>query len=333
MSYAEIVEKGGRRLKELGVYDRYFNRGAESGATLRINREFFDTMRFRFNLIDAQPASTETEIFGVKLQTPVFGAAISTSAEMQKINDKPLVNVAKGVKDAGSLMFLGISSEPQLEAVLETGAPTVKIIKPYKDHKLVIQKLEHAERVGVKAVGMDIDFILGAKDVDTPIRADIMSPKTSKDLKDFASVTKLPFIIKGVLGRKDAEKAVAIGAKCIIISNHGGNVLDYAAHALEVLPEMKVATGDRLKVLVDGGFRRGTDVLKALALGADGVCVGRLLLLALAASQNDGVRDIIKAVTAQLQRTMTLTGCSTLRDINQTILTRSNYIPHFQTAE
>jgi hypothetical protein len=241
--------------------------------------------------------------------------------------------VARGVKEAGSLMLLGISSEKQLESVIETGAPTVKIIKPYKEHKLVIQKLEHAERVGVKAVGMDIDFIMGAKEGDTPIRADVMGPKTCKDLKDFASVTKLPFIIKGVLGRKDAEKAVEIGAKCIIISNHGGNVLDYAAHSLVVLPEVKVAAGDKLKVLVDGGFRRGTDVLKALALGADGVCVGRLLLLGLAANLNDGVRDIIKAVTAELQRNMTLTGCPTLTDINQSILERTTYIPHFQAAE
>jgi len=327
------VENGRRRLKELGVYDRYFTRGAESGATLRINREFFNTMRFRFNLIDTQPASTETEMFGVKLQTPVFSGALSINAEMLKIDANPLVNTAKGIKDANSLMLIGISNEKQLEDVIHTGAPTVKIVKPYKDHKLVIQKLEHAERVGAKAVGMDIDFILGTKDVDTLFRADIMSPKTSKDLKDFISVTKLPFIIKGVLGSKDAEKAVDIGAKCVIISNHGGNVLDYAAHALEVLPEVKASTGDRLKVLVDGGFRRGTDVLKALALGADGVCVGRLLLLALAANPNDGVRDIIKAVTAELQRTMTLTGCITLKDINQSILGKSSYIPHFQTAE
>ena len=333
MDYMEIVEKGRRRMKELGVYDRYFTRGAESGATLRINREFFGTMRFKFNIIDALLASTETEIFGCKLKTPVMSAAFSTGAELQKITDSPLVMLAQGVKEAGSMMFVGISSEKQLESVVETGVPTVKIVKPYNKHELVIQKIEHAERVGVKAVGMDIDFIIGAKDRDTVRRADVMGPKTSKDLRDFVSVTKLPFILKGVLGKKDAEKAVDIGAKCIVVSNHGSSVLDYAAHSLEVLPDIKSVSGDKMKVFVDGGFRRGTDVLKALALGADGVLVGRLLLLGLAANLNDGVRDIMKAVTAELQRAMTLTGCGTLTDVNQSILERSNYIPHSKIEE
>src|SRR5208283_2342393 len=127
-------------MKELGVYDRYFTRGAESGATLRINREFFGTMRFKFNIIDALPASTETEIFGCNLKTPVMCAALSTGVELAKITDSPLVMLARGVKDAGSMMFVGISSEKQLESVVETGAPTVKIVKPYKNHELVIQK-------------------------------------------------------------------------------------------------------------------------------------------------------------------------------------------------
>jgi hypothetical protein len=135
MGYLEIVENGRKRMKELGIYDRYFTKGAETGATLRINREFFDTMRFRFNVIDAQPASTETEIFGCKLETPIMCAALSAGSEVQKITDSPLVTLAKGVK----------------EAVVETGAPTVKIVKPYKDHKLVIQKLELNHTVNIHA--------------------------------------------------------------------------------------------------------------------------------------------------------------------------------------
>jgi isopentenyl diphosphate isomerase/L-lactate dehydrogenase-like FMN-dependent dehydrogenase len=91
MEYVEIIENGRRRIKELGIYDRYFTKGAESGATLRINREFFDTMRFRFNVIDSLPASTETEIFGCKLETPIMSAALSAGAELQKITDSPLV--------------------------------------------------------------------------------------------------------------------------------------------------------------------------------------------------------------------------------------------------
>lgn len=333
MDYMEIVEKGRRRMKELGVYDTYFTGAAETGASLRINREFFGAMRFKFNVIDTVPASTETEIFGCKLRTPVMCAALSTSAALDKIADSMLVMLARGVKEAGSLMFVGISSNEQLESVVETGVPTVKIVKPYKKHELVIEKIEHAERVGVKAVGMDVDFIMGGKNRDTLMRADAMGPKSSKDLKDFVSVTKLPFILKGILGKRDAEKALDIGAKCVVVSNHGGNVLDYAVHPLEVLPEIKATVEDRVKVLVDGGLRRGTDVLKALALGADGVLIGRLLLLGLAANLADGVRDIITAVNEELRRAMTLTGCGTLADVNQSILERSSYTPHLQTEE
>jgi len=326
----EIVEKGRNRMKELGIYDTYFGGAAETGATLRRNREFLDTISFRLNLIDSVPADSETDIFGCRLQAPILAAPMSTSPELLKITDSPLVALARGVKAAGSLMFVGISSDEQLESVLESGVSTVKIIKPYKDHKLVIHQIEHAERVGAKAVGMDIDFIAGGKNRDILMRADMMGPKTSKDLKDFVSATKLPFVLKGILGKRDAEKAVNIGAKCVIISNHGGNVLDCAVHALEVLPEIKVALEDRMKVLVDGGFQRGTDVMKALALGADGVLVGRLLLLGLAANLSDGVRDILMAVMAELRRVMTLTGCANLGALSASILERSSCMPRLQ---
>ena len=333
MNYMKIVEKGRKGMKELGIYDTYFGGAAETGATLKRNREFLDTICFKLNLIDSVMANSQTEIFGCKLQTPIFAAPMSTSPELVKITDSPLVAMANGVKAAGSLMFVGISSDEQLEAVLETGVPTVKIVKPYKDHKRVIREIEHAERVGAKAVGMDIDFIAGGKNRDILMRADIMGPKTSKDLEDFASMTKLPFVIKGILGKRDAEKAVDIGAKCLVVSNHGGSVLDYAVHALEVLPEIKAALGTRMKVLVDGGFRRGTDAMKALALGADGVLVGRLLLLGLAADFSDGVRDIILAVTSELQRVMTLTGCANLGALNASILERSSFMPRLQIQE
>jgi isopentenyl diphosphate isomerase/L-lactate dehydrogenase-like FMN-dependent dehydrogenase len=266
--------------------------------------------------------------------TPVIAGALSAGHVEMKITDSPLVAIAQGMKDAGSLMMIGVSSKEQLKAVVATGVPTVKIVKPYRKHHLIIDKIEHAEQIGVKAVGIDIDYIIGGKNRDTLFpSAPNMAPLTTQDLRDIVSVTKLPFILKGILGTKDAEKALDIGAKCLIISNHGGYVLDYAVHALEVLPEIKTIVGDRAKLLVDGGFRRGTDVLKAIALGADGICVGRLLILGLAANYRVGVRDIMLAVTAQLQRAMTLTGCASLTEVPSSILETSKYIPHLQIEE
>ncbi len=333
MSYIEIVEKGKKTMKELGIYDTYFGGAAETGATLRRNREFLETICFKLNLIDSVTADTQTEIFGNKFQTPIFAAPMSTSPELVKITDSPLAAVATGVKAAKSLMFVGISSQEQFEAVVKTGVPAVKIVKPFRNHELVVREIESAERVGAKAVGMDIDFIAGGKNRDILMRADIMGPQSSKDLKDFASITKLPFVLKGILGRRDAEKAVDVGAECLVVSNHGGSVLDYSIHALEALPEVKASLEDGMKVLVDGGFRRGTDVMKALALGADGVLVGRALLLGLAAGLSDGVRDIIVAMTSELQRVMTLTGCANLQSVNASVLEKSNFIPRFQVEE
>lgn len=328
MNFREIVEKGRERLDELGIYDLRFKGGAESGATSKINRAFFSTMRFKFNLIDSIHARSNIEVFGCKLKTPVMAAALSAGPVEMKITSSPLVKIAKGVKAAGSLMMVGVSSNEQLKAVVETGVPTVKIIKPYRNHNLIIDKIEDAENVGVKALGIDIDYIIGGKHRDTLFAsASQMGLKTQKDLKDFISITKLPFVIKGILSKKDAEKSLKIGAKCLIVSNHGGNVLDYAVHALEVLPEIKELVKTRATLLVDGGFRRGTDVLKALALGADGVLVGRLLLLGLAANLSQGVKDLVVSITNQLQRAMTLTGCKTLADINTYILRRSIIFP------
>jgi isopentenyl diphosphate isomerase/L-lactate dehydrogenase-like FMN-dependent dehydrogenase len=146
-------------------------------------------------------------------------------------------------------------------------------------------------------------------------------------------MTRLPFILKGILGKRDAEKAIDIGAECLVVSNHGGSVIDYAAHALEVLPEVEATLEDRMKVLVDGGFRRGTDVAKALALGADGVLVGRVLVLSLAANLSDGVRDMIIAMNSELQRVMTLTGCANVPAFNSSILEIPTFVQRLQVQE
>jgi 4-hydroxymandelate oxidase len=105
---------------------------------------------------------------------------MSTSSELVKITNSPLVAIANGVKAAESLMFVGICSREQLREVVETGVPTVKIVKPYKNHRLVISEIEIAEEIGAKAVGMDIDFIAGGKNRDTPVRADLMVLRAAK---------------------------------------------------------------------------------------------------------------------------------------------------------
>ena len=231
------------------------------------------------------------------------------------ITEKPLMKIASGVKDSGSMMWVGIASAEQVKEVLETGVPTVRIVKPYQETETMIKELKEAEEGGAIAVGTDIDFFYGAKRGDRTFAPKAMAPKSLTELKKLVKATKLPFILKGVLSAQDAKKALEIGAGGIVVSNHGGVIIDYAAHPLEVLPEIKEVIGDRIPIFVDSGFRRGSDVMKALALGANAVLVGWLLVMGLAANGSQGVTEMINILTAELRRIMSVTGCRTYQKL------------------
>ncbi|MCX5907654.1 MAG: alpha-hydroxy-acid oxidizing protein, partial [Deltaproteobacteria bacterium] len=145
---------------------------------------------------------------------------------------------------------------------------------------------------------------------------------------ELVRATKLPFILKGVLSAQDAEKALEAGAGGIVVSNHAGVVIDYAAHPLEVLPEIKAVIKNQMPIFVDSGFRRGSEVMKALALGADAVLVGWLLAMGLAANGSQGVTEIINIVTAELRRIMSVTGCKKLSEIDDQVLVKRDYFTH-----
>ncbi|XP_076881189.1 peroxisomal (S)-2-hydroxyacid oxidase GLO4-like [Bidens hawaiensis] len=138
-----------------------------------------------------------------------------------------------------------------------------------------------------------------------------------KDIAWLVSITKLPILIKGVLTREDAIKAVEAGVKGIVVSNHGGRQLDYVPATIDALEEVVAAVQGRIPVLFDGGVRRGTDVFKALALGAQAVMIGRPILFGLAAKGEYGVKRVIKMLKEELELTMALSGCPTLNDITR----------------
>ena len=322
MNYTEIMEKAKQNLKEKGLSMYLQTKGAETGYVALSNVEIFKTFAFKMRMMDTEMANTDFEIFGQKLRTPIMSAALSHMGDIAKDS---LIKVAQGVKKTGSMMWLGMGSEEELEKVIAVGVPVVKIVKPYKDSQKILKKLKHAQEKGAVAVGIDIDFFFGGKMGDTAMVPEPMGAKTKLELKEFKEATNLPFILKGILSVEDAKKAKEIGASCIVVSNHGGAVLDYALHPLEILSDIKKAVGDSSVVLVDSGFRRGTDILKALALGADGVLLGHLLLMGLAADDNEGVKEILQIVTSELQRAMSITGCKKLIDINKTILYRRTF--------
>jgi 4-hydroxymandelate oxidase len=329
MEFRELIALAEENLKTKDILKNYSLRegtylrnGPETNFVGHFNLRYFERFGFKFRMIDSQEASTEITLFKRKFKTPILSGALSG---MTDITDKPLAKVASGMKDSGSMMWVGITSSEQLKEVLDTGAPTVRIVKPFQDIEVMIKELKEAEEGGAMAVGTDIDFFYGGKRGDKVFAPKAMGPKSLKELKKLAKATQLPFILKGVLSAQDAKKALEMGAAGIVISNHGGAVIDYAAHPLEVLPEIKEVIGDQMPIFVDSGFRRGSDVMKALALGAHAVLVGWVLVMGLAANGSPGVTEMVNILTAELRRIMSVTGCSRLSEINDEILVKRDY--------
>lgn len=323
MRYDELVNKGLRILRDAGI-EHWLNLGAETQSQNRLNREYMDSLTFEMRLLgDGEWANTRTVLFGVELPAPIMPAALTASRVITKLamwEDPWLELFASGVAQAGSMMWVGMSTPYELQRIMDQGAPVVKIVKPYQDNAEILHRIRDAEARGVVAVGIDIDAMYLEKAFDEKPGPPFLGPKSIAELKTFRDATSLPFILKGVLSVHDALIARdEIGADCIVVSNHGGEAIDYAVPILKVLPEIKAAVPE-MTILVDSGFRRGTDILKALALGADGVCLGQLLLLAFVANGAQGVADMLGILTEELRRNMSLTGCKTIEAIEPSIL-------------
>jgi isopentenyl diphosphate isomerase/L-lactate dehydrogenase-like FMN-dependent dehydrogenase len=195
------------------------------------------------------------------------------------------------------------------------------VVKPFKDDHEVLRHLDRAAELGCVAVGMDIDVVFLEKAWDEVPGPALLGHKTLDDLRRYRAATKLPFVVKGVLSAHDAKLAREIGADGLIVSSHGGETIDYAMPVLQALPAVRRECPD-LPILIDSGFRRGADVLKALALGANGVGIATLLVIACAGGGRDGVRAMMEAIYEELGRTMSITGCRSVDSIDPSILHR-----------
>lgn len=217
-------------------------------------------------------------------------------------------------------MWAGYGDEAELKVMADTGAKIIKIIKPYKDKDLIFEKIAQAEKIGAIAVGMDIVFAFGGKIWDALLHPELMGPKTLEYIKSFVQATKLPFILKGILSEMDARKALEAGVAAIVVSHHGGSVLDYAVPPLKILPRIAQVIDKRIPIFVDSGITRGTDVFKALALGADGVLIGKTVMIGLNLEGAEGVQKIITGTTEELRRVMSLTGSADIRHIDPSVI-------------
>lgn len=286
------------------------------GNANQITREYFDSLLIEMRHLDGRPPSTSFSLYGQTFDTPIMTAALS---HLDNCRPNGGVEMAKGVFQANTVMWTGMGEEDELEAMLGTGARTIKIIKPHQDNNVIFRKIEHAQTHGAFAVGMDIDHAFNSKgDYDNVLGLPMM-PKTLDEIKSFVKATTLPFIIKGVLSVQDALKCRDAGVKGIVVSHHHG-ILDYALPPLMVLPKIKQAVGSDMSIFVDCGVASGIDAFKALALGATAVCVGRALMGPLQEEGAEGVHKKIEDMTRELKGAMARTGTTAVNSIDPSLI-------------
>ena len=286
------------------------------GDSNQITREYFDSLLVEMRHLDGALPETGLELFGEQFNTPVMTAALS---HLGNVRENGMVQMAEGARLAGAVSWAGMGDEKELEDITTTGARTIKIIKPYVDNDYILQRIAHAEKCGVMAVGMDIDHAFSGKGKYDVVLGMEMRPKSLEEMKEFVKATKLPFVVKGVLSVKDAEKCLEAGVKGILVSHHHG-IIDYAVPPLMILPEIVRVVQKQIPVFVDCGIESGSDVFKALALGADAVCVGRALMGALQVNGAEGVQEKIASLTEELAGIMARTGASDLSQIDPSVI-------------
>jgi 4-hydroxymandelate oxidase len=315
MGLTEIYQEGEKILrgKEFGwVLD-----AVETGFIVEHDRRILDRYTFRPQYIDGVEPETTCRILDVELAAPVIMSAMTMP--IPAITDNGLMDVARALKDAGSLMWVGTPIPKNLKELVATGVPLVANAKPFGDRDKMFRALEEIQNAGVTWVGIETDAGQGTKIHDKQVTSDC-APLSLQELKDIRKNVSCPLICKGILSRRDAEKCVEAGADGMVISNHGAHTLDYLPHALQVMDEIVEAVGDKTVLIADGGFRRGSDVLKGLAFGASIVGLGRPILYGLAAGGREGVYQLIDEITKEMIRIMSMIGAENPTKVTRAML-------------
>lgn len=263
---------------------------------------------------------TTLEIFGKKFEYPFFAGPVGAVNLHygDKYTDMEYNNIlVEACAKYGILAFTGDGTNPEVmkgatNAINNVNGLGIPTVKPW-NIETIKDKLKMINDCGALAVAMDIDAagLPFLKNLNPPA-----GPKSVKELKEIIELVDIPFIVKGILTVNGALKAKEAGATAIVVSNHGGRVLDGCPSTAEVLKDIAEAVGDSMKIFVDGGIRSGGDVFKALALGADGVLICRPFVTALYGGEEEGISLYIDKISSELKDTMAMCGAYSLKDIN-----------------
>jgi len=264
---------------------------------------------------------TGFELFGHHFDLPVFAGPVGAmKTHYGDKHDERSYNriLVGGACAAGIAAFTGDGTDPSLfqaglDAIGQNGGRGVPTVKPW-DMATVRAKLKAAEASGAFAIAMDIDAA-GLPHLQG--RTPPAGRKTVAQLREIVDAAGMPVILKGIMTVRGAEKAMEAGVSAIVVSNHGGRVLDSCPATAEVLPEIAAAVGDRVTIFVDGGIRTGLDVFKALALGADGVLIARPYVTVTYGADEAGIRVYTEKLASELRDTMQMCGAQTLQEITR----------------
>ncbi|MGP9023152.1 alpha-hydroxy acid oxidase [Streptomyces sp. BR1] len=318
--------------------------GSGEELTLAANRAALDRVTLVPRMLTGGAGrTTGTDLLGTAAALPL---AVAPMAYQRLLHPDGEAATARAAKAAGVPFVLSTLSSVPVEEITALGADTWFQLYCLRDRAATTELVRRAERAGCSALMVTVDVpVMGRRLRDlrhgfalppevAPAHLDpaatgrthqghagssAVAEHTAEafaddldwdDLARLRAETRLPLIVKGVLDPRDAARAAALGADAVVVSNHGGRQLDGAAAAIELLPAVREAVPDDCRVLLDSGIRSGTDILKALALGADGVLLGRPVLWGLAVDGEQGVREVLRLVESELRSALALSGCA-----------------------
>ena len=321
------------------VYD-YVSGGAETETSLRRNKWAMGHYQFRPRILnDVSQVDTSTSFLGIPLDLPVM---IAPMGSMYLVNPEGDVALARAVLRAGSLHWLSTMTHAPPEDVCAAGEGRVVFQLYFRgDNEWGENLIRRIEAAGCKALALTVDSAMygrrerdierrydprgvGGRVLNVPMeRGQRQSTLSWKDVEWLQATTKLPLILKGIQCAEDARLAAEHGVAAIYVSNHGGRQLDHAPATIDVLADCVQAVAGRAEVIVDGGFQRGTDVLKALAMGARAVCIGKLAAWGLGAGGEEGALRTLEIMATELRVAMANCGVARIDQITPSLVRRA----------
>jgi 4-hydroxymandelate oxidase len=305
----------------------HFNGAAESKATFYRNPRFFQRYLFRQRVFhDIADPDLAIELFGHRLPIPV---AVAPVGSFSLIGDQTEREVAEGAGRVGAMVFCSQAAKFNPKNWRDaTKSPLVFMAYMNRGREEVSEYARLSQDLGFAAVGITMDTVRPVKIGDeVPLSTKDGKPRrghmaTPKDIEWMKQQVSLPVVIKGIMSAEDARTAVNAGADAVLVSNHGGRILDFNRAALEALPEIVDSVGGKVPVLLDSGIRSGGDVVKAIALGAKAVLAGRPVAWGVGAFGSRGVERVFAIFSEEMKRVLCMTGTPNVGAITKSILIR-----------